>query len=188
MTYIASSDPSQVDTATLFLSVKRDLREAGEIVRTAKNREAFDWIAEALSTIAELERRNTRAEALPAPATGAQAEIRGPNIVISLEISALPLIVSGSIADRNLQAPFIVTDPQVFAKDVCAALNAENERGETSVHRMFDAAFDDAVDQGAEGVETCTDVEFEAHLRQQQQALALTAPPRSRRRDRRGMG
>jgi len=115
--------------------------------------------------------RPDRGEA-PEEATGAAAIIRNGLIVISVAIDALPLIVSGSIADRNISGGYIVTDAEAFAKDVVAAINDENERGETEVHRMFDRAFDAAVNQGAEGVQECSEEEFEAEAYRLQHAAA----------------
>lgn len=94
--------------------------------------------------------------------TGAQAKIADGLLVISIEVAALPLIVSGSCAAHGLHGLWKVTDAEVFAKEVCHALNAEREDGTTRVHLMFDGAFDHAIDQGAEGIEACTDPEFEA--------------------------
>ena len=106
--------------------------------------------------------------AAPAPeggaveATGAKAVIRNDQIVISIDVDALPLILSGSIALNAVAGTFKVTDASTFANEVCHALNAEKEDGTTRVHMMFDSAFDHAIDQGAEGVEEISEDEFEA--------------------------
>ncbi|MGN7099345.1 hypothetical protein [Brevundimonas diminuta] len=106
--------------------------------------------------------------AAPAPeggaveATGARAVIRNGQIVISIDVDALPLILSGSIALNAVAGTFKVTDAPTFAKEVCHALNAEKEDGTTRVHMMFDSAFNHAIDQGAEGVEEISEDEFEA--------------------------
>lgn len=106
-------------------------------------------------------------------ATGAEAVIRDEQIVISIEIDALPGILSGSIATNSVAGLFKVTDPAEFAKEVCRALNAEKEDGTTRVHMMFDSAFNHAIDQGAEGVEEVTEDEFEAEAQRiQSEALA----------------
>lgn len=93
--------------------------------------------------------------------TGAEAVIRDGQIVISIDVDALPLIVSGSCATYSLQGLWKVTDAEAFAKDVCMSLNAESENGTTRVHTMFDGAFDHAIDQGAEGIEPITEDDFE---------------------------
>jgi hypothetical protein len=49
---MTTSDPTLVDTPTLIRSAKRDLFEAQQ-----RCRQAFDWLAEAQVTLAELERR-----------------------------------------------------------------------------------------------------------------------------------
>ncbi len=96
------------------------------------------------------------------PATGAEAVLRDGQIVISIEVAALPLIVSGSCAADGLDGLWKVTDAAAFAKDVVQALNAEEDDGTTRVHRMFDGAFSEAIDQGAEGIEEIGEDEFEA--------------------------
>ena len=106
-------------------------------------------------------------------ATGAEAVIHDEQIVISIDVDALPGILSGSIATNSVAGFFKVTDPAVFAKEVCRALNAEKEDGTTRVHMMFDSAFNHAIDQGAEGVEEVTEDEFEAEAQRiQSEALA----------------
>ena len=95
-------------------------------------------------------------------ATGAEAVIRDGLIVISIEIAALPMIVSGSCAAGGLDGRRKVADAEVFAAEVVRALNDEREDGTTPVHLMFDRAFDEAINQGAEGVEECDEDEFDA--------------------------
>jgi hypothetical protein len=48
---------------------------------------------------------------------------------------------------------FKVTDPDAFAKDLVIELNNENEIGTTCIHKMFDAAIEEAINQGAFGIE-----------------------------------
>lgn len=93
--------------------------------------------------------------------TGAEAVIQDGKIVISIDVDALPIIVSGSCALDGIDGLWKVTDPVAFAKDVCRALNKEDEQGTTRVHTMFDGAFNDAIDQGAEGVEEVDEAAFE---------------------------
>ena len=95
-------------------------------------------------------------------ATGAKAVIRDGKIVISIDVDALPVIVSGSCASNGLRGLWSVTDADVFAKEVCHSLNDEKEDGTTRVHLMFDSAFNHAIEQGGEGIETVTEAEFEA--------------------------
>ena len=115
-----------------------------------------------------------RVEALEG-STGAEAVIRGGKIEISIDIAALPLIVSGSCAAADvMQGLWKVTNAEVFAKEVCHALNDENEIGTTPVHVMFDKAFMHAIEQGAEGIEEATEQEFEAEVAALAARAALT--------------
>lgn len=133
------------------------------------------------SLLSQLSAANARADAAEARAgrmegaTGAEAVIRNGQIVISIAVDALPMIVSGSCAsgDNYLQGLWRVTDAEAFAREVCLALNHEQENGTTPVHIMFDRAFNYAIDQGAEGVEGVSEDEFEAEsTRLQAQARA----------------
>jgi len=45
-----------------------------------------------------------------------------------------------------------IVDADAFARAVCRQLNDEEEDGTTVVHRMFDEAIKEAVEQGAEGI------------------------------------
>lgn len=102
--------------------------------------------------------------------TGAKAEIRGGQIVISIAIDALPLILSGAVAAGDLiHHNFKITDAQVFAKELVGALNNENEIGTTPIHLTFDRAMVYAIEQGAEGIEEVTEDEFEAEAARLQQ-------------------
>lgn len=104
--------------------------------------------------------------------TGSKAEIRDGLLVISIEIDALPMIVSGSCATNSLDGLWKVTDAAAFAEDVRISLNAESENGTTRVHRMFDGAFAHAIDQGAEGIEPVGEGEFEDECGRLQRAAA----------------
>lgn len=53
--------------------------------------------------------------------------------------------------DGNFRVPRI-TDPKLFAKSVFHQILCEEEDGTTIVHRMFDEAIINAVEQGAEGI------------------------------------
>ena len=84
---------------------------------------------------------------------GAIANIEGNQIVIRLDIDALPVAVEGGISLGVIREGAKVVDVQAFAKDVVDALNHDDEQGTTLVHLMFDQAFEDAFDDGAQGVE-----------------------------------
>jgi len=94
--------------------------------------------------------------------TGASAVIRDGKIEISIDVDALPIIVNGSCCCDSMDGLWRVTDAEVFAKEVCRALNDEREDGTTRVHMMFDGAFMEAIEQGAEGIEEASEAEFEA--------------------------
>jgi hypothetical protein len=82
----------------------------------------------------------------------AQAVIEGDAVVIRLPIANLPVAVSGAASLGTLDPPFKVTDASAFAKDLVRQLNDEDDEGTTMVHKMFDQAFNDAAEQGADGI------------------------------------
>lgn len=83
----------------------------------------------------------------------ARAAIEGGDLVIRLRIANIPSAFQGGVDCGAIEPGFKVVDAQAFALEVLRALNDEDEDGTTPVHRMFDAAFEEAVEQGAEGVE-----------------------------------
>lgn len=86
----------------------------------------------------------------------AEAIIEGPNIVIRVPISAIPVAFDAwPDAPRNEEgdALYVVTDAATFAKGIVRYLNAEEEDGTTRIHVMFDGAMSEALEQGEEGVE-----------------------------------
>lgn len=91
-------------------------------------------------------------------AKDATAVIVGERIVISVSLDALATAVGATPAledydeETNDFAPPIVTDKQAWAREVVRQLNREQEDGTTPIHLMFDAAFVEAIEQGAEGV------------------------------------
>ena len=56
-------------------------------------------------------------------------------------------------AARDYKNIFKVTDPKVWAKDVCQALCDEEEDGSTVVTRLFDSACMTATESGSLGIE-----------------------------------
>jgi hypothetical protein len=54
----------------------------------------------------------------------------------------------------------LVTDQRVWGREVVRELNREEENGETAIHRMLDAVFEDALESGAEGILTSEDHEY----------------------------
>ena len=153
------------------------VKDAEELLRSARSPGHTDLMVTPESIDAYMKDNPMEAHAADedrvGEATGAKAVIRDEQIVISIDVDALPGILSGSIATNSVAGLFKVSDPIAFAKEVCGALNAENEDGTTRVHMMFDSAFNHAIDQGAEGVEEITEDEFEADAQRiQSEALA----------------
>lgn len=85
--------------------------------------------------------------------TSAQAIIENDEIIIRVPIKYLPVIVEGAWALNALDTRFKLTDASLFAKALVSALNDEDEQGTTIIHKMFDAAINEALEQGAEGIE-----------------------------------
>lgn len=83
----------------------------------------------------------------------AEAEIVDGNIVITLAISHLQTAIDGGTMLGTIEGSWKLTDPAAFAKDLIRSLNSEDEEGTTMVHRMYDEAINDAIEQGAEGIE-----------------------------------
>jgi hypothetical protein len=84
--------------------------------------------------------------------------IEGEDLVIRLSADELknatetcPALEELCKEHNNFGAPK-VTDLPAWRKEVMRVLVAEAENGSTLIHRMFDRAFQDAVEQGAEGV------------------------------------
>ena len=74
-------------------------------------------------------------------------------IVIRLPVKNLPLVLQATPGVGDGQPWYTVTDAEAFSKDLLHELNREDEIGCTRVHRMFDAAILEAIEQGAEGIE-----------------------------------
>jgi hypothetical protein len=79
----------------------------------------------------------------------AEAVIEKGAIVIRLPIKNLPLAVKYGPEPEGTR----VTDARSFAKDVVTCLNADDEVGTTAIHRMFDDAFAQAIEDGSMAVE-----------------------------------
>lgn len=81
------------------------------------------------------------------------ALIKGGYIVIRVPISALPVAYQAGIDSGFIEPRYRITNAKAFAKDVVRALNDEEEDGTTPIHRLMDKACEEAIEQGAEGVE-----------------------------------
>jgi ribosomal protein S3 len=85
--------------------------------------------------------------------TGGRAVVRKGNIVIEVPVAALQAIVDGAFCLNGISHRMKVTDAKLFAREITRELNRGDEQGTTPVHRCFDAAIQEAFEQGAEGVE-----------------------------------
>ena len=174
-----SKAEARADNAQMMLSATCETMNIQKARADTATRQLAERDADVQHLLSLIDRWEARALAAEADAarvrenTGAQAVIRDGKIEISIAVDALPLIVSGSCAARNLSGLWKVTDEADFAKEVCHALNAESENGTTRVHLMFDAAFDHVIEQGGEGIDEAGEEEFEAEA-ERLQALALT--------------
>ena len=88
-----------------------------------------------------------------------RAVIEDGVIIIRLPIKNLPAVVEGSWAAGGMDTRYKVTDPEAFAKELVSELDREDDIGTTRIHKMFDRAIDEAINQGAEGIEEHEDQE-----------------------------
>ena len=90
---------------------------------------------------------------------GGQAVIEDGAIVIRVPFDTLPMILEGAWGLNALDVRYKITDVDAFVKDFVHQLNYEDETGSTVIHRMFDEALDEAINQGAMGIEEHEDQE-----------------------------
>lgn len=83
----------------------------------------------------------------------ARAVVRDGVLEIRIAVAMLPVALRGAYDAGGMDQRFKVTDADKFAHEVARALNDEEEDGTTPIHSMFDAAFQSAIENGAEGVE-----------------------------------
>lgn len=83
----------------------------------------------------------------------ATAIIEGGEIVIRVPIANLQTIMDGGYACNAYSERYKVTDPEGFAKEIVRELNNEDEEGTTPIHKLFDAAINEALNQGAQHAE-----------------------------------
>jgi len=83
--------------------------------------------------------------------------IEGDDIVIRIAIDTLPIAFAGGVDLGSIPAGYKITDPKIFAVEVVRALEDGDEEGTTDIHRLFDKAMWDAVENGAEGCEEIED-------------------------------
>ena len=89
----------------------------------------------------------------------AVAVIENGSITIRVPIDNLSAVVEGAWASGGLDTRFKVTDAPELAKELCRTLNDEDGEGTTPIHRLFDAAINEAMWRGAEGIEEHEDQE-----------------------------
>lgn len=77
------------------------------------------------------------------------AAIDGNEIVIRVKISALKTAFEAH--PNGIAEDFRITSLRTAAESLVRCLNREEEDGTTPVHRLFDDAFDEALEQGEEG-------------------------------------
>jgi hypothetical protein len=86
-------------------------------------------------------------------ASDGSAVIEDGYIVIRVALMALPQIVEGAWAAGGMDVRYKITNAQEFAVALVSELNEESENGTTRIHKMFDAAIEEAIGQGAFGIE-----------------------------------
>lgn len=86
-------------------------------------------------------------------ASDGRAVIKDGYLVIRVALMALPQIVEGAWAAGGMDTRYKVTDAQEFVKALVCELNEESENGTTRIHKMFDGAIEEAINQGALGIE-----------------------------------
>ena len=82
-----------------------------------------------------------------------RAVIKDGKIVIEFPIGSLPQVLEGAWASGALSSRWRITDEQAFAKDLVIEMNRESENGTTLVHKMCDAAINELLEGGVEGIE-----------------------------------
>ena len=82
-----------------------------------------------------------------------EATLSRGSISIRVNEKALRQLVEGCWATGNMEVRQRIIDAPTFMAEVLRQLNDESEDGSTLVHKMFDAAINEALEQGAEGIE-----------------------------------
>lgn len=82
-----------------------------------------------------------------------RAIIEDGAIVIRLPLDNLALVLDGAWAANNWSTRYKITNLTEFANDLVLELNSESENGTTAIHKMFDAAIVEAIDQGSAGID-----------------------------------
>ena len=94
------------------------------------------------------------------PDQSARAIIEDDAIVIRIPLANLQAIMDGGFACGAYDQRYKVTNLLGFAKEINSELNSEDEEGSTPVHKLFDAAINEALNQGAQHAEPHETQEF----------------------------
>jgi hypothetical protein len=90
----------------------------------------------------------------------AKAVIEDGAIVIRVPIANLQAIMDGGFACAAYDKRYQVTNPEGFAVEIAHELNNEDEEGSTPIHKLFDAAINEALNQGAQYADEHPQQEF----------------------------
>jgi hypothetical protein len=82
-----------------------------------------------------------------------RAVIKDGKIIIQFPLAHLPQVVEGAWALGALETRWRITDTKAFAKDLVGEMNREDEQGTTLIHKMCDAAINELLENGGEGIE-----------------------------------
>lgn len=90
----------------------------------------------------------------------AKAIIEDGDIVIRVPLANLQFVLDGGFACAVYDRRYKITNIDGAAKDICNALNDEDEEGTTPVHKLLDAAINATMNQGSEWFEEHEDQEI----------------------------
>lgn len=121
-------------------------RHEADCIRNWDERNAMQIHMDRHELIAALEERSK-------PEDSANAIIEDGAIVIRVPLDNLQAIMDGGYVCNAYPERYKVTDTEGFAKEVVRELNDEDEEGTTPVHKLFDAAINEALNQGAQHAE-----------------------------------
>lgn len=90
-----------------------------------------------------------------------KCKIEGDEIVIRVKIDCLqnawehgPFVESNYDPEDENAKPPVITDCEIFAQELVNELNFEDESGTNSIMAMLDRAMEQAIGNGADGVDT----------------------------------
>jgi hypothetical protein len=85
--------------------------------------------------------------------SGGRAVIEGGDVVIRFPLDAMQSAIDGAWSLKVFDTRYKITNIDEFSKEFVYALNREDERGTTNIHRLADKAFIDCIESGAFGIE-----------------------------------